>query len=1096
MRNNLKNSYQRIVSLIICFVFVLSFASFDEKTFAEPVIVDFETTGLEIFTLSQNGGVEIKTVGGNKYMNISPTVDGMPTFANFTFTPKPMLPMEISYDFMINDYLNNGTKIAAISNGIDRFLEIEVKDNALVSNNSIGLGVSLVESLSVNKWYNLRMIMDFEKNTYSVYVDDSCVLLNAQSLASYVYTNKEVKLSLSSKYSPGFAIDNFSSSDFQVINRVVISGEKNITVVDGHSHKAEFTAKSYDYEGIVIEAAEFDYMLKPDNQGVTASIDGNKITVDIAEDAIMGEYTLYVISGAVVETATLNISKYYPVIDNIEILGDGKMAYGFNNNEYPFRVKITDQLGYVLTEGDVTWTLEGAVPAEIQLDSQTGLVTVTGELEKDKHITLKATLNSNPSIYDEKVLTLEDAETYRSDNEVFDILKTHIENIWTYAADQYHGSPLLAQAIDRLSLEPARWYVNTEFSYVPCNMAAVSQLLRASDVMYLMTGEEKYRQRVDDSLVYFVDNFTSENGLVPWGGHDVVDMEAHEHRSTTTPALELKGHDPYMEPLWRLRPEWAERFTTAVFSAQIKDWYTMALSRHAYFTDNTDPTKFYSNTESYTPSNKGYSPAYTTNLGFSATLYGFARLVTDMYRATKDEHAANAFMKIWDAYWRVASPDPDYWLDVNLNTTAGRKGYPDEAVEGVKPIVVGPYNEETGEYQWWLLDPIPGFLQNVDYGDRYWRARGEDLIKQGFITEEEQWKARECYIIEGLQSTNPVFLYWDFVDAIGKDHPYADIVVERAIRNVSNWIRMAYIPSNSTYKTMLIDGTDLTGFVCQRGGYFGGVGGSYKTYGVGEDAFCSVVFNYLNALEYPQYQEQIDIMWNFIKTYADNNELGILGTNKLGDEGTDVNLGTTNSSYGLILAFIHLYEATGNSQFIDMARVLAKNYVEAYTADGFIVGNTDWGTIYTGGDASNGVYILALLEASIRGEFDECPSYVKHTGFREEEGFVEYEGKHYSTVNEFTYWQFPMPRIKAIDLELAKEELELKVGEIYPIEYTIYPDDASDKGVYISTDNTSSIAVDLDNNSIQAIKPGTGEVIVRSTNDIMLKKKIKVTVTE
>ena len=155
MRINFKNSFQRILSLIICFILVFGYAPIMNKANAESFIVDFETSGLEFFTYSQSGGVEIKTSGGNSFMNISPDVDGITAVAGYSFNPKATLPIEISYDFMINKFMNNGTNIAAITNEADQFLKIEVKDNAVAVKNSNGLYTNLIENLVPNKWYNI-----------------------------------------------------------------------------------------------------------------------------------------------------------------------------------------------------------------------------------------------------------------------------------------------------------------------------------------------------------------------------------------------------------------------------------------------------------------------------------------------------------------------------------------------------------------------------------------------------------------------------------------------------------------------------------------------------------------------------------------------------------------------------------------------------------------------------------------------------------------------------------------------------------------------------------------------------------------------------
>ena len=1092
---NINNFKKRLLSFLVCFVFVLT--SLGTSGFAAGVLIDFEESGLEQFTYSQSGGVEVVTSGSNKYMNISPSVDGVPAIAGINFTPVAGIPVEISYDIIINGILNDDTVIASITEGVDQFLKFGIKDNALVCKNSSGVDVVVSNNLLVNKWYNLKFILNFDNNTYEFYIDGECILADQIALATYSYVGKEAKISLSSKYSPGISVDNFKIENIVETNSVRIGGPSSILLSDGSKTTVEYTFTAYDAQKNIIEDAEFTYMIKGET-GVTGTLNGNVLTVDIANDVPIGKFDIYAITGKTVGVRTIEIERYTPELASIEILGDGKIAYGFNDNTYPFTVKRTDQLGNKLEVGDVYFSIvEPDVPDELHLDGKTGIITVTGELPKDYFLTLKAEAYSNSEVTATKRIVLVDGVTYRNDLEVFNVVVNHIENVYKYGADIWNGTPLLAQVIDRLSLTPGLWYETPDRSFVPSNQAALSQFQRACDAMYYITGDEKYRDRIDESNKFFSENYVNSNGLPYWGGHVYIDMvsgEANRDPYYTKNCHELKGHDPYMESFIRVNPEMAENFVIASFVQHIKDWQTMDLSRHGYYDKATDSGLFFTETAQYVPSNKGFSPTYSTALGFSSTLYGFARSAIDIYRYTKDEHYANAFMRIFDAFWRVASPDPDYWLQVSQNTTAGRKGYPDEAADGLYEITDGPLNPETGEHEWWRLDPVPSYLQSTGYGDRYWRARGDDLIDQGFITEEEQWKVRECYFIDSA-GNDAYPLYWDFIDAVGKDHPYADIVAERAIRHMANYIRMAYDPANNNFKFMLIDGTDLTGFVCKRAGYYGGIGQVYNRHSGGTALFRAAALTYIRSLEYPQFKEQSDIIWNYLKRYAEN-AYGSIGDKAAGDGGTDVNLNTSNATADHVLAFIYLYEGTGNTQFIDLARVIARNYIENNNTDGFITDKKNIANIYTGGTPSNGLYIMTLLEASIRGQFDKTSMYLNHSGFYESYLYIENTGMQTSSGQEAAAWEVPMASVEVKRMELKEKEIELKVGEIKTIEYTMYPDDAANKGVYVASSNVDCVTVNLDANSIQGIKPGTSEILVRSTQDITIKDTIKVTVVE
>lgn len=1089
-----KTKHQRIVSFLVCVCFLFGLIPGTGSIFAEGNMIDFEQSGLEQFKYSQGSGVNVVTSGGNKYMNISPEIDGMLAVVGYEFSPQTGKPVEISYDFKINEYMNNGTTIASISQDIDKFLQIEVKDNSFVYESSEGVFEKLTESCTVNKWYNLRLSIDFDNNTYSVFIDDTCVLSSQVSLASYSYASKTVKLYLSSKYTPGMGIDNFSINQVNAISRVSITGEKSLKLMEGFSHNEEYTVKTFDDTNTEIQGGPYDCLVKPEGMGVSASVENNTVSVDFSETAPSGEYTLYVIEGTYVTSTKIIVERYVPEIKTINIIGERKMAYGYFENQYDYDVKLIDQNGNVSDSGAVYFSFEGDVPENIQLDKDTGIITVLGELPKDHRIVLKATDASDSSIFGTINITLEDSLTYAMDETRFGVIKDHIENIYSYASDPYNGTPLLAMAIDRIGFVPATWTESKDFEYTPCDQAALSSFQKACDVMYIITGDETYRNRVDESNRYFMENFISSTGLPYWGGHASIrledlgiNMDKKNH--------ELKSHFPYMDSFFRVAPEEAENICVGIFSKHIKDWKTFAFNRHSDYVEPIDSKLFYDNTATYTHDIKGWSPVYSTNLAFASTRYESMKLATDMYKYTGSQNALNAFMMMNRSFWNVSSPDPDYWLEVDQNNTAGRKGYPDEAKEGVKEILDGPVNPETGEHQWWLLDPVPSHLQTSTYGDRFWRARGEDLIDQGFITEEKQWLARECYIITGYSSA-VAYIYWDFVDAVGKDHPYAKLVAERAIRGCSNYLRLAYDKENNNFKVMLADGTDLTGFVCKRNGYYGGIGQVYTRGSGGTALFSSVALNYLRSLDYPEYKEQSEIMWGYLKNYSERNEMGCLGDKYPGDSSTEVNLNCTKNSIDFVQGLVYLYESTKNIQFLDLARKIADNYIADYVVDGMFTHNADGRYIYTGFTPSNALYIMTMLEASIRGEFDKLPVYIANAGIREDLLYLEETGEQLGSGNAQQMFEKPMPYVYVDEIKLHQNEIELKVGESFDIEYTAYPDDAKDKSIYISSDNLKCVMINQDAKRIDAMSPGTAEILVRSTSDIMIKDVLKVTVTE
>ncbi len=1100
-----KKVHQRIVSFVISMFFLFGLIPYSGSVFAENNLIDFEESGLELFTYSQDGDIKIKSSGGNKYMNISPITDGAYVFAEYGFLAGGSVPVEISYDFKINDYLNNNNIIADVLQDGDQFLEIKAKDNTLVYKKANGGYEKLIESLLVNKWYNLRLNMDFAGNIYTVYIDNVCVLKDQASLATYSYSDKNVKLVFSAMYAPGFAVDNFKAKDVFTTSSMNIDGESTVVIADGQAADFEYVVTAYDENGVEIPEFYLGYMIRPDYPGVSLAVDGKKIILSVSDTAAPGSFDLFATSGTNIASKKITIERYTPKTDSMKITGESRIAYGFFDNVYEYKVQMFDQLGAECDIDNIVFEILEDIPDTLSLDPNTGTITLTGELPKDVHITLRAELENNPLVSASKTLTLQDSGTYQKDNTRFETLIGHIDNVLKYGGTFENGSPLIAMAIDRLTLEPGVWYDYKDSDpYTPCEGASLASFLRAMDAVGWLSGEEKYNKRVEDIARFYIEEGSAPTGLPYWGGHTVIENETGKPNGGKGMVLEHKTHYPYLDPFFKLDPEWAERFCLSAYTTFILDWDTMMFTRHGSYEKEVNRETFNKNTENFVLSEDEYSPVYTYNLGFCYTLYDTQTMGVELIkRNNKDQNVINAYMKLYDSFWKAT--DKDTMINVGQNSTAGRYGHFDQAKEGILDI-----SKYTPDGKWYLLDPLPEILTTTNYGDRFWNVMGEDLIAEGYVDADMEWIIRECYLRTETMSieNNHSYFQWPFVDAVGEDSPEGKIVIDRALRSTANYIDAAYNPSDNTFDYIFVDGvTNLSDnpttprkdpFVVKRNGYgtIGVPGYTFTPMGASAKDFAAATTNYMRGIKYPEYKRETDIMWSFIKSYAEHTNLGSFGTNTIGDEGMDVNLNTSEANPLLMMSILELYQATKKTEFLDLARVIADNIVENNMDQGMFVEYMNRRYIYTGSSSGHYPYAFAMLEATIRGEEDIMPDFQPNSSTREGPVYVVETGVQWGSSHDFQIYAEKMPNIGVVRIAAPSKEITMKVGEELKIDASVYPNDATDKSYAAASSDTKCVFVNEDTKVMKAMKPGTVQITLRSTSNPLVSTKFKVTVTE
>ncbi|MFZ5831225.1 MAG: hypothetical protein ACOY3P_14130 [Planctomycetota bacterium] len=148
----------------------------------------------------------------------------------------------------------------------------------------------------------------------------------------------------------------------------------------------------------------------------------------------------------------------------------------------------------------------------------------------------------------------------------------------TYGTEK---TPLFVDGLHAESFEPVRWQRQGE-TWVLSNFASQQPLIRLLDGLTAIEGDAKYRQAAEDAARYALAHLRAPNGLLYWGGHLALDLDAGKpvgQGGTTT--HELKGHQPYYELMWRVDPQATERLLEAIWGGHVLDWALLDYNRHA-----------------------------------------------------------------------------------------------------------------------------------------------------------------------------------------------------------------------------------------------------------------------------------------------------------------------------------------------------------------------------------------------------------------------------------------------------------------------------------------------------------------------------------
>ncbi|MGR7923101.1 hypothetical protein ACU6RQ_18705 [Zobellella denitrificans] len=518
----------------------------------------------------------------------------------------------------------------------------------------------------------------------------------------------------------------------------------------------------------------------------------------------------------------------------------------------------------------------------------------------------------------------------RARGERLGLLTDYYRRVLNRCRSTEHELPLLADGIDTRNGEPVRWHQQDGRRPVVSNFASQQNFLRGLVAMSVVTGEAGFQQAADDLTRCMLERFRDPvGGLLYWGGHRFVERDGLtlEGPQGKHQVHELKHHFPFYEQLHRVDPDKALALLRGFWQAHVDDWAVLDLSRHGEYgrpapadlfrrhrpVDVVDPARWpeLPETRGLTFVNAG------TDLIYAACHYA---------RYSGDGAAAHWAKHLYRQY--VLARPPGTGLPVyQFSSPLQREPVPDD---------------DRLTYSW--------------FGDRARRQFGPEF---GAI-------AREANVL--FRDSWPVVV----------DSPLAMLEVARLLddRDIARWaadgvlayFRHAWDPEHNLMRPLWSDGTDLSGHVLRRPGYYGEAGTVLAPWPA--DPACLLPL--LRAALQLDDPELAALAARFFARLG----LGELEAAGLGV--VRVNTDTDLVSPYLLFALLELYQAGGDGRLWPLLERLGENLLAASHHRGWFLPSARHRFARIDELAP---FALAGLEAAGRGCFARLPRHLSNGGY-------------------------------------------------------------------------------------------------------------------
>lgn len=175
------------------------------------------------------------------------------------------------------------------------------------------------------------------------------------------------------------------------------------------------------------------------------------------------------------------------------------------------------------------------------------------------------------------------------EDRIIEAVSEHVGNALKYGRDRWsgRGEALYADGLNLNTFAPPVWKFRGNEHYIN-NFASQQNFMRTLVALAKVTGDEKYRQTAAEATRYMLQEFQLESGLLPWGGHQFLDLKTLQTvTGIDSDGHELKRHFPYYGLMFETDPDRATKLVRGIWDSHMRDWTDLFYhSRHGFPSGN------------------------------------------------------------------------------------------------------------------------------------------------------------------------------------------------------------------------------------------------------------------------------------------------------------------------------------------------------------------------------------------------------------------------------------------------------------------------------------------------------------------------------
>lgn len=528
-----------------------------------------------------------------------------------------------------------------------------------------------------------------------------------------------------------------------------------------------------------------------------------------------------------------------------------------------------------------------------------------------------------------------------SDYERLHAVIEHVDNVLKYGHGFNPNTNLLPDAVNTLTGEPAKWTFPNRAKVPYSDLANQQNFLRTLVALSKVTNNSKYHNEAKATVGEFMENYQDRNGLMYWGGHRIINMETLEVQSTEgeNGPHELKNMLPYYELMMEVNEAATIRFMEQLWTAHFR-WQTADMNRHGSFSTAYDPNVFGQpmiddviklDPETNLPIIPADSPG---DLPFvnAATDLAYAAFTLSNHRG--DSEPANWARYLMKQYELASNPETNMTVYQYKSTRVSKS----EAE---------------------CLDPS---YTNSGCGDRVARQFRDfgPIARESSV----QWKNTQAVYVDN------VLMMLEVAEKFGEDD-----FIARSRKYLEGYLDMAYIRVDGRNKIipMFNDGTVTYGYVTPEPGYYGPSNMRIDY----TDLPSTFLLPILRTVLMTKDEADQVKLWTYFREIVHTFGLGDVG--ELGGKNPSLELESSIDDPFALMTMIELYDATGNRDYIDLARTIGNNLVRKKFHRGFFVENEIM--LYSRLDQPDTLALL-ILDGVIRGiKTSDMPYYLADSGY-------------------------------------------------------------------------------------------------------------------